>query len=177
MLPWGHLAVGYLAYTLAIRAHRRRPPRGPAVIALAIGTQLPDLLDKPLNAWVGLLPSGRSMGHSLLVALVLGLAVWYLARRYDHEAVGIAFGVGYVSHVVADSISLALAQQWAMLGYLLWPVTPAYRYPGEADRDILAYLLVNLTTPPHFELGLFALAIVVWIYDGRPGLSAIRSVR
>ena len=50
VLPWGHLAIGYLCLSLAIRARWRVPPQGPAVIAVAIGTQLPDLIDKPL-AW------------------------------------------------------------------------------------------------------------------------------
>ena len=60
MLPWGHLAVGYLAYSLAVRVRSGGPPAGLAVAALAVGTQFPDLIDKPLVSWVSVLPSGRS---------------------------------------------------------------------------------------------------------------------
>ena len=38
------------------------------------------------------------------------------------------------------------------------------------DRELVEYLLAELTTPPHHELGLFALAAALWVADGRPGL-------
>ncbi|PSQ17916.1 hypothetical protein BRC99_00275 [Halobacteriales archaeon QS_7_69_60] len=139
MLPWGHLAVGYLAYSLAVRGRTGGPPAGLATAALAVGTQFPDLIDKPLVAWVSLLPSGRSLGHSLLFAAACGVGLWYLGRRF-----------------------------------LFWPVTPAFRYPGD-DRELVEYLLAELTTPPHHELGLVALAVALWVADGRPGLPEARS--
>ena len=174
MLPWGHLAVGYLAYSLAVRGRTGGPPAGLAVAALAVGTQFPDLIDKPLVAWVSLLPSGRSLGHSLLFAAACGVGLWYLGRRFDRPDVASAFLFRQLAHVVADALPTALTGRWSELGFLLWPVTPAFRYSGD-DRELVEYLLAELTTPPHHELGLFALAAALWVADGRPGLPEARS--
>ena len=43
MYPWGHLAVGYLCYSLGVRLCDQRPPAGVAMVPLTIGTQFPDL--------------------------------------------------------------------------------------------------------------------------------------
>jgi hypothetical protein len=122
---------------------------------------------------VGILPSGRSLAHSLLFALLLGVVVWVVARRRDHVTAGIAFLFGHVLHIVTDAIPAALAGRWAELGFLFWPVTPAYRYPGDSGRDIPEYLFGHLTTEPHFQLGLFVFAVALWLYDGWPGLDAV----
>ena len=173
MLPWGHLAVGYLAYSLAVRVRSGGPPAGLAVAALGVGTQFPDLIDKPLVSWMSVLPAGRSLGHSLLFAAVCGVGLWYLGRRFDRPDVAAAFLFGQLAHVVADALPAALDGRWAELGFLLWPVTSAFRYPS--DRELVGYLLAALTTPPHHELGLFALAVALWVADGRPGLPEARS--
>ena len=174
MLPWGHLAVGYLAYSLAVRARSGGSPAGLAVAALAVGTQFPDLIDKPLVSWVSVLPAGRSLGHSLLFAAVCGVGLWHLGRRVDRPDVAAAFLFGQLAHVVADALPAALDDRWAELGFLFWPVTPVFRYPGD-DRELVGYLLAELTTPPHHELGFFALAVALWVVDGRPGPPEARS--
>ncbi|PSQ43284.1 hypothetical protein BRD14_03355 [Halobacteriales archaeon SW_5_68_122] len=174
MLPWGHLAVGYLAYSLAVRVRSGGPPAGLAVAALGVGTQFPDLIDKPLVSWMSVLPAGRSLGHSLLFAAVCGVGLWYLGRRVDRPDVAAAFLFGQLAHVVADALPAALDGRWSELGFLLWPATPVFRYPGD-DRELVGYLLSELTTPPHHELGLFALAVALWVADGRPGLPEARS--
>ena len=168
MLPWGHLAVGYLAYSLAVRARSGGPPAGLAVAALAVGTQFPDLIDKPLVAWVSVLPAGRSLGHSLFFAAVCGVGLWYFGRRVGRLDVAAAFLFGQLAHTAADAVDPLVAGRWAELGFLFWPVTPAFRYPGD-DRELVGYLLAESTTPPHHELGLFALAVALWVADGRPG--------
>ena len=57
MWPWGHLAAGYPVYTAYTRLHTGDPPADvPALVAL-LGTQLPDLVDKPL----AVLPTVRSL--------------------------------------------------------------------------------------------------------------------
>jgi len=169
MLPWGHLAVGYLAYSLAVRGRTGSPPAGLAVAALAVGTQFPDLIDKPLVSWVSVLPAGRSLGHSLLFAAVCGVGLWYLGRRFDRPDVAAAFLFGQLAHVVADALPAALDGRWAELGFLFWPVTPVYQYSADGDRVLTEFLLTQLMAPPHHELGLLALAGVLWVADGRPG--------
>ena len=174
MLPWGHLAVGYLCLSLAVRFRYRTPPRGPAAIAVAIGTQLPDLVDKPLAWRFGLIPSGRSLAHSLLFLTVLAVMAWALAARYDRQLEASAFVGAYLSHVLADMLPAALAGEWARLGSLLWPITPVYQYPGELDYTIIGFFLelepAALVSP---GLGLTIVALGLWVYDGTPGIGTL----
>ena len=112
MLPWGHLAVGYLCYSLYVRLRHHPFPEGTAVFALAIGTQFPDLVDKPLAWTLGVAPSGRSVGHSLVVAAILAAIVWMLVRRYGRSGEPIAVFISYLSHIVVDAAPAALAGNW-----------------------------------------------------------------
>ena len=64
MWPWGHLVFGYLLYLL-VRPRAWRNGDRFAVIVLMIGTQVPDIVDKPLAWWFGVLPSGVVSGVSV----------------------------------------------------------------------------------------------------------------
>lgn len=170
MLPWGHLAVGYILYSVGVRLVADRKPEGIPVIFLAIGTQFPDLIDKPLADIFNILPSGRSLGHSLVFTLVLLSVVYLLARRYDRFPEAVAFSFGHISHIVTDALPPAIAGEWAKLGFLGWPITPAYQYSADVEGRVLTeYLFIQLTTSPHHELVLFVFAIGLWFYDGMPG--------
>jgi len=174
MLPWGHLAVGYLLYSLSVRLQHHVAPEGPAVIALAVGTQFPDLIDKPLAWTFGILPSGRSLGHSILFVVVISVGVWLIGRRYNRRSEGIALLAGYVSHVVVDVLPAVRAGQWDRLGSLLWPITPAYQYPGEMDRSIIEFLLaLDLAVLPVTGIVFGVLAVGLWVYDGLPGINTV----
>ena len=174
MLPWGHLAVGYLVYSLGYRLRTGVPPEGLAVISLAVGTQFPDLIDKPLAWTFRILPSGRSLGHSLLFAVALGAVVWELGRRYDHRPAAGAFLVGHLSHIVADVLPAVRATQWWQVGALLWPIVPAYQYPRELDRGILAFLLgLDLAALPLIGVVGSVFALGLWVFDGLPGVRAV----
>lgn len=179
MLPWGHAAVGYLCVSVAVRHRCRVPPHGPAAIAVAIGTQLPDLIDKPLAWTFGLTPSGRSLAHSLAFLAGLSVLVWLLATRYDRRLEGSAFVGAYLSHVLVDMLPAALAGEWAKLGALLWPITPVYRYPDELNRSIIGFFLeLEPAELVSLELGITAVALALWAYDGTPGIrTALRAVR
>lgn len=177
MLPWGHAAVGYLCYTLIVRFRQRSVPVGTAVLALGLGTQIPDLIDKPLAWTFGFLPSGRSLGHSLLFVLALGAGIWLLARRYDRRPEAGAFIFGHLTHIGADLTPAVLVKDWAPLGALLWPLTPAYQYPGELDRSIIKFFLqLQLAELPLIGTSLTAIALGVWVYDGAPGLTTITEI-
>jgi hypothetical protein len=76
MWPWGHLALGYLLYSPFARARFGRPPTDRATLLLAFGTQLPDLVDKPLAWRLDVLPAGRTLGHSLLSVVAVSALVY-----------------------------------------------------------------------------------------------------
>jgi membrane-bound metal-dependent hydrolase YbcI (DUF457 family) len=174
MLPWGHAAVGYLCYTLWLRGRKRHPPASLAVLALAVGTQFPDLIDKPLAWTFGILPSGRSLGHSLVFVGVLAAGLWWFSRRAGREREAGAFLCGHISHIFADVAPAAVAGEWVVLRSLAWPFLPVYVYPGEMDRSIGDFLLtLDLASVPTSGLILLALVFVVWVVDGRPGLDVV----
>lgn len=102
MWPWGHAAVAYLFVTVFARFDRRRPTER-EVLAVFLASQLPDVVDKPLAWTLGVLPNGRSLAHSLVIASLVILVVVAVARTRDRPAIGAAVGIGYLSHLVADA--------------------------------------------------------------------------
>jgi hypothetical protein len=174
MWPWAHAALGYLLYRLVRDRRELGRPLGPSVITLVVGTQLPDLIDKPLAWYVHVLPYGRSFAHSLLtgVPLVLVPVAVLLARRGSREA-AIAFAVGYLSHLLGDGYLFVLQGEWAALGYLAWPLFPL---PSTEVEGLVSHFQA-ITAEPHFLFGLAltGLATGVWLRDGRPGVATLRT--
>lgn len=186
MWPWEHLAVGYLLYSLGVRALGRELPSDGAVVALAVATQLPDLLDKPLSWGLGWFPSGYALGHSAFVAVPVGLAVLLAGRRYDRSRWGVAFVVGYWSHLLADVANPLRQGARIRPERVLWPVSETTPY--ETDYGLgrgLVYLeefIGALSTMPPTTLVLVylllpAATVCLWVLDGTPGLAlATRTV-
>lgn len=171
MWPWGHLAVAYLLASGAVRARLDRPIRGRPALWLALGSQVPDLVDKPLGWYLGVLPAGRSLAHSLLFVLPLAVLAVALARRYDRRESGVVFGIGLLSHALSDALP-ALWEPDATARFLLWPVLSVPSYEGAPS--ILALFRASLADPFFLvELTLVALAVVVWYRDGYPGTGTL----
>lgn len=173
MWPWGHLAVGYLLYSALARWRFDRPPGNAATLFVLFGTQFPDLVDKPLAWTFHLLPSGRSLGHSLLTAAVVCVLLFWITHRRERAAFAIAFAVGYVSHLLTDAIVPLFNGQYQYIAYLVWPLLELPLYDTGigflerfANMEFTPFLLVQFV--------LVALALVVWLRDGRPGLSVLR---
>ena len=180
MLPWGHAAVGYLLYTAACRntEGEKRIPEGIAVLALAVGTQFADLVDKPLAWYLGALPSGRSLAHSLFVAAALLIALDRLATSTGRRDLSAAFALGYLAHLAGDAI-YGLGGGVERLHFLLWPVIP--QTPPETSHTILE-VLIESTLSPHglLESALFVATTGLWLSHRAPGLwlclEAVRSI-
>ncbi|MEF8808280.1 metal-dependent hydrolase, partial [Natronomonas sp.] len=173
MLPWGHAAIGYLLYAAVVRSRGKGIPPGGPVLALAIGTQFPDIIDKPFGWYFqfGLIPTGRSFFHSLFIATGLVLVGVVLARHYERDELGVAFAVGYLSHLASDGLYSALAGEWSALAYLVWPLI---EQSPESGYSILEMLITGAQTPMGlFEFGLFIVAASVWTYDRMPGLRTL----
>lgn len=173
MLPWSHFAVGYLGLSWEVTRGRFETSGGLAVLALAVGTQLPDLVDKPLAWYLEVLPSGRSLGHSVFVAILLAAVGYAVAHRVDRPAAGVAFAWGYLSHLAGDALYPALAGEWAELAFFGWPVL-SYS-AADAGYTILGVLVAGTLSPTGpFETGLFAAAIAVWYRQDFPGTETLR---
>lgn len=184
MWPWEHAAVGYLLLSLGLRASGRPPPSTAAAVVLVFGTQLPDLVDKPLSWEFDVFPSGYAVGHSAFVAVPVGLLVLVLARRVERPRLGVAFVVGYWSHLVADVLGPLRDGRGPMVSRVLWPVVEAHPYRQDFGLSRgLVYLgrflsdlpSMDLTSVLLLYLALPLATLVLWIIDGSPGFSAIAS--
>lgn len=117
MWSWGHAAVGYLCYVAYLRRRYGSRPRGVTVVALAVGTQFLDIVDKTLAWQFGLLPNGRSLAHSLLVATVVLGALWVLTDG-TRRASAAAFAAGYLTHMFGDALYPLVTGEFHYLGFL-----------------------------------------------------------
>ncbi|SFR66891.1 metal-dependent hydrolase [Halogeometricum limi] len=195
MWPHGHLSVGYILYSAYTRVQLDRPPEWPAMFLILVGTQLPDLIDKPL--WLlGILPSGRALGHSLLFAVPLAVLVTLALRRvFDAHWLGVAFGIGYVSALLGDGalflIQGTLTRDLVEISFWFWPFNlPAGQIvdalgvtPGiaAAIAQKSAWTAANLPDGAplrlwirSFELAATVVAVLMWMYDGMPGVDTLR---
>lgn len=176
MWPWEHAAIGYIGYSAFCRLRGKTPSDG-AALGVLFGSQLPDLIDKPLAWWFGVLPAGRSLGHSLLFAIPVCIVVLLVADRYNRTDIGVAFTVGYALHLPADVISPMLFGGPPSTNFLFWPITPVAESTswGIACELSPSGLYDCIFGPLGFvyliaELILLGGAFVLWLLDGRPGL-------
>jgi hypothetical protein len=182
MWPWDHLAIGYLVVSLWRRGRSRRPPREAEALAVVVGSQFPDLVDKPLGWRTSLLPSGHSMAHSLPVAVPTAIAVYLIARRYDRADVGAAFSLAYLSHLPADVVYPMVLGRSPNFAFLLWPFVEIPTTQTDALAGRVLELVVEfgafLRTPRGLtflllELTLLGVALLLWRWDGWPGVAAL----
>lgn len=184
MWPWGHLAVGYVAFSLFVRARLGRRPSARAALVLAVATQLPDLIDKPLAWQFGMLSNGIGVAHSLLVGVPIAVALGLGLRARDRPELGSALAIGYGSHVAGDLLFAALFSSPPYLPSFLWPLygTPVSASPGFGPKvwDLLLTsraLLGSSTGRAYFLLVaiLLVATLALWIDDGAPGLGPVRA--
>jgi hypothetical protein len=186
MWPWDHLVFGYLLYAVVVRVTDRDPPGDLQALVVAVATQLPDLIDKPLGWLLGVLPSGRSLGHSLPVFVVLLVGVAWLDRRVGgrpattgrHGRVTLAFAVAFVSHLAGDVLyPVAVGGPFAPQ-FLLWPFLAVPAAPVDSASGHLLVLweqYVQVMTSSAgglalaFEAVFLAAGAAVWLSDGAPG--------
>lgn len=187
MWPWEHLAVGYILFSLTYRRYTGRAPSDTAAIAVILGTQFPDLVDKPLAWSFDVLTSGVSVAHSVFVATAVSALLIVVARRVGRPAVGVGFAVGYLAHLPADVIYPMFLGRDVGVTSFFWPLFVSEG--GGVGGGFLAnfgYFLGEflefLATPRGltflvFEVTLLAIAAWIWIDDGYPGLPLPSRVR
>ncbi len=176
MWPWTHLAFGYLLVSLLWRLRSHRVD-GAVAVATALGTQFPDLVDKPLAWGLGVLPAGRSLAHSLVTAVTVSAVVLAVGARGDRHDLALAFVVGYGSHLAGDVIPKLPIDDFDSLTFLLWPLLPLPEYEGAEPvvanvSEVLAAPTASLLSSPG-RLALVALVVAVWWADGFPGVAGV----
>lgn len=196
MLPPAHLAIGYLAYSSYTRI-RGRTPTSIGALFVVVGAVFPDLIDKPLQ-WSGLLIDGRTAGHSLLIGgpIVFLVGFWLYRRTGNGDAL-VALCASWLLHPIADGINYpfqgTVATDFEEMSFIVWPVEVS----GPAVVELLSFnqtvaalmaqkpewAAANLPSGPDlrwalllFQLCVSGVAVVVWIWDGSPGLSLLRTV-
>lgn len=170
MWPWGHLAVGYVLYS-ALAHLSGDSPRDYPTVALALGTQFPDVVDKPLAWSLGVLPSGRSLAHSLITATLLLVCLRWLLVRYGYASVSTAFGIGYLVHIAGDAFVLVVTGEYYYLRFLAWPLVPI---GGATERGFAAHLSsLDWSTFSFLDVGLFLVVFGLWVVDGAPGMRPV----
>lgn len=183
MMPWTHAVVAYVAFSLATHARSRTPPTTGETALVALGALFPDLVDKPLAWQFGVLAGGRTLAHSVFVAVPLSVAAVAVAARRGNPRLGLAVAAGYLLHLPGDLVPDYRRTGDIAVGTLLWPVTDGGGGQGESFaakfletvvpyvRDIATAVVSG---EPSMEiLALLAgwgLAVTLWVYDGMPVL-------
>jgi vacuolar-type H+-ATPase subunit I/STV1 len=170
MLPPVHLAVGYLCYAAYARWRYDRPPADGTAAAAVLAAAIPELLDKPLY-WLGIVPVGRTVGHSLLFALPLIALVWIISHRHGRAVLGVAFAIGYLSHIVTDVPWHLVSGEYHELGFLLWPITHMPEYTGTTTLGVLMGIEV---TTLWLEAAILVCGVALWVFDDMPGTAVVR---
>lgn len=181
MMPWTHAVVAYIAFSLATHALARQSPTTRETVLVGAGALFPDLVDKPLAWQFGVLEGGRTLAHSVFVAVPLSVAVVVLAVRRDRPRLGLAFAAGYLLHLPGDLVPEYLQSGTVAVGTLFWPVTDGGGGQGEsflgefiANTVPYARELIDavLSGDPSWQLLVFSLvwvlAVSLWVYDGMP---------
>ncbi|ELY82092.1 metal-dependent hydrolase [Natrinema pallidum] len=180
MWPWEHAIVAYLSYSLLCHVAVRDSPGGLDAFAVVVASVLPDLIDKPLAWTYGVFDVGYGLGHSIFFAVPVAIVAGTVARAADRPLVGLAFGLGYLSHPFADIMDAFFRQDTFLIEITLWPIAPAEgRPPGSDVLDVFVtlagryantVLAGDLSTYLWIQLGLAALTALVWLLDGAPVL-------
>jgi hypothetical protein len=190
MWPWEHLAVGYVLYSGIVNLRPGGRLQGSDVATLAVATQLPDLVDKPLAWTLGVIPNGFGLAHTLLVAVPVVTLVTGWGYRYGRPSVGVAFAVGYLSHLAGDVLYPVVKSGGPPnLPFLFQPFVslPDRSVAGFVPRfrDLLAAFFEFVASPQGqvyltLETLLIGGALLLWAADGCPGareaLGVARSV-
>ncbi|WP_436903317.1 metal-dependent hydrolase [Halovenus halobia] len=173
MWPIGHASAAYLLYALSTRSRQDESPGHAATVVVGFAALVPDLIDKPLAWYLGVLPGGRTLAHSLFFLVPLSALVYLVARRNGVEEYGVAFSIGVISHTLLDALPILWDPETPWEG-LVWPLLSPGGVSGEGAPTVLGLLRDSLGEPYFLtEFVLLAVALAVWRADGYPGLAPL----
>jgi hypothetical protein len=180
MWPWEHVLFAYVFYSVYVRLHYRFAPDEWPIVALVLGSFFPDVIDKPLAWQFSLFETGWGIAHSVFFVVPFCVAVYATAKTYGDSEIGIAFGFGYVCHLVGDVLPASLSRGRPYLDPILWPLgNPQTSGDHGSFFDGVSSLFLEYAAQLHslevtpvfaLQLGSIVAGLTLWLYDGRPGL-------
>src|SRR6056297_2800719 len=99
MRPIEHFIVALFFIGLYLLVRTRRLPSLELGGVTFVGSQFPDLIDKPLALQLQLLPTGRVFMHSLPFAIPVWFLVLAYAWKTNRLRGGIVFVIAHASHL------------------------------------------------------------------------------
>lgn len=127
MRPIEHLLIALLVVGCYVCIRDRRLPSLELTAVTFVGSQFPDLIDKPLALQLHVIPTGRVFMHSLPFAIPVALVVILYSWKTDRLRGGGAFVFAYASHIVTDNSQTLAAGE--VSNDLLWPFVSATPRP------------------------------------------------
>lgn len=161
----GHAAFAYLAFAVVRRVTGHEVDEAGVIPALVLGAVSPDLIDKSLAWGLGVLPGGRTLAHSAFTAVGVAAIAYWVGARAGRSSAGLAFAVGFVTHVIGDVYRTAFTS--GTTGLLFWPLGPVRIWSGS----------VSVPGSRTVEWVLLGLAIVTWVAEGFPGRGLSRPAK
>jgi len=169
------------------------------VALMVLGTQLPDLIDKPVALLLGgAFATGRTIGHSILVPVPVLLSLAFVFRDERERLIHVAvFAIGYLVHPFIDASIFLLqgrvTRDIIEISFVVWPVVlPAdaivaflSQFPtvegliAEKQLWTAQHLPSGIHIRPYVrasELILVSLATITWLDDDTPGLDAVKII-
>ena len=128
MRPIEHLIVALLFVGCYVLLTAQRLLSLKIAAVTFVGSQFPDIIDKPLALELGLLPTGRVGMHSLPVAVPVWALVMLYSWKTDRARAGSAFVIAYASHLLADNHTALAGGR--IPSDLFWPFSPPVPRPA-----------------------------------------------
>lgn len=125
--PHVHFLIALVPVVAYMILRHRRLPSIELIAVTFVGSQFPDIVDKPLALQLNLIPTGRVFMHSLPFAVPIWIVVLWYSWKTDRIRGGVAFVYAYASHLVADNYRTLTAGH--VPNDLLWPFRPAIPRP------------------------------------------------
>jgi len=169
VLPHEHVLVAFLPVCAYVLVRDRRLPSRQLVVVVFVGSQFPDLVDKPLAHQLGVIPSGRVFMHSLPFALPLSVLAIVYAWYTDRLRLGVAFAFAYLSHLLADHYRALLGTDPYVPDALLWPLVsvPQSGVPHWAGTDQIWLHLWTVFSVVVLGVSLYLFVRDIQIHFGR----------
>jgi len=129
VLPPEHFLVAFIPLLVYVLVRDKQLPSLRFVAVVFLGTQFPDLIDKPLAHQFGVLPSGRVFMHSLPTAIPVLLIIALYGWQTNRIRLSSAFIFSHISHLLADNYRLLIQSNPRIPADLLWPLTQPIARP------------------------------------------------